>query len=92
MHGKEEKGEYMTLSIDLTMGKLLDEVALRYPDNDALVYHERGLRYTYREFNELCRQVAKVQLKLVVRKRDSVSIWAHNLPEWWVMQFATDMM
>jgi len=89
VHGKEEKGEYMTLSIDVTMGKLLDEVALRYPDNDALVYHERGLRYTYREFNELCRQVAKGLLKLGIRKGDNIAIWAYNVPEWVILQFAS---
>ena len=79
----------MSRLINLTIGKLLDDMALRYPDNEALVYHERGLRYTYREFNEVCRQVAKGLLKLGVRKGDNVSIWAYNVPEWVVLQFAT---
>ena len=61
----------------------------RYPDNEALVYLERGLRYTYREFNEVCRQVAKGLLKLGVKKGDNVSIWAYNVPEWVILQFAT---
>lgn len=79
----------MTQSIEVTMGKLLDEVANRYPDNDALVYHERGLRYTYREFNEICRQVAKGLLKLGIRKGDNIAIWAYNVPEWVILQFAS---
>jgi fatty-acyl-CoA synthase len=84
---KEEKG--MSQLINLTTGKLLDDMAVRYPDNEALVYHERGLRYTYREFNEVCRQVAKGLLRLGVRKGDNISIWAYNVPEWVILQFAT---
>jgi fatty-acyl-CoA synthase len=84
---KEVQG--MSRRINLTIGKLLDDVAGRYPDNEALVYHERGLRYGYREFNEVCRRVAKGLLKLGIRKGDNVSIWAYNVPEWVILQFAT---
>ena len=79
----------MSRLINLTIGKLLDAMAERYPDNEALVYPERGLRYSYREFNEVCRQVAKGLLKLGIRKGDNISIWAYNVPEWVVLQFAT---
>jgi fatty-acyl-CoA synthase len=79
----------MSQPIVATTGKLLDNIAERYPHNEALVYHERGLRYTYREFNELCRQVAKGLLKLGIRKGDKISIWAYNVPEWVVLQFAS---
>ena len=79
----------MSKQITHTVGALLDDMARRYPDNEALVYHERGLRYTYAEFNEVCRRVAKGRLKLGVRKGDNVSIWAYNVPEWVILQFAT---
>ncbi|HEY5513373.1 MAG TPA: AMP-binding protein, partial [Geomonas sp.] len=79
----------MSLQIDLTVGALLDDIAGRFPDNEALVYVERGLRYSYREFNERCRQVAKGLLALGVKKGDHLSIWAYNVPEWVVLQFAT---
>jgi fatty-acyl-CoA synthase len=79
----------MSRQIDLTVGGLLDQMAERFPDNEALVYHERGLRYTYREFNEICRTVAKGLLKLGIKKGDNVSIWAYNVPEWVILQFAT---
>jgi fatty-acyl-CoA synthase len=84
---KEEKD--MSQPITITTGKLLDDMAKRYPDNEALVYPERGLRYSYREFNEVCRQVAKGLLKLGIRKGDNISIWAYNVPEWVVLQFAS---
>ena len=79
----------MSQAIDVTMGKLLDQIAERFPDNDALVYHERGLRYSYREFNDVCRKVAKGLLKLGIRKGDNLSIWAYNVPEWVILQFAS---
>jgi len=79
----------MSQQIDLTVGALLDDIAGRFPDNEALVYVDRGLRYSYREFNERCRQVAKGLLRLGVKKGDHLSIWAYNVPEWVVLQFAT---
>jgi fatty-acyl-CoA synthase len=79
----------MSQQIDLTVGALLDDVAARFPENEALVYVERGLRYTYRQFNERCRQVAKGLMALGVKKGDHLSIWAYNVPEWVVLQFAT---
>src|SRR5512136_559769 len=79
----------MSRQLDVTVGRLLDQMAERFPDNDALVYHERGLRYSYREFNRVCRQVAKGLLRMGIRKGDNVSIWAYNVPEWVILQFAT---
>src|SRR5512146_526936 len=79
----------MAQQLEFTVGGLLDHIAGRYPDNDALVYPERGLRYTWREFNDVCRQVAKGLLKLGIRKGEHISIWAYNVPEWVILQFAT---
>jgi len=79
----------MAQQLESTVGGLLDHIAGRFPDNDALVYWERGLRYTYKEFNEVCNRVAKGLLRLGVKKGDHVSIWAYNVPEWVILQFAT---
>ncbi|MBJ6801335.1 AMP-binding protein [Geomonas propionica] len=79
----------MSQQIELTVGALLDDIAARFPDNDALVYVERGLRYSYREFNERCRLVAKGLLRMGVKKGDHLAIWAYNVPEWVTLQFAT---
>ncbi|GFE57946.1 AMP-binding protein [Geobacter sp. AOG1] len=79
----------MTQQLECTIGGLLDQMADKYPHNDALVYPERDLRYSWREFNEVCRQVAKGLLKLGIRKGDNVAIWAYNVPEWVVLMFAS---
>ncbi len=75
--------------IHLTAGKLLERTAKLFPDHEAVVYPERGLRYTYAEFDRLCRQTAKGLMKQGVEKGDHVAIWASNIPEWLAAQFAT---
>jgi fatty-acyl-CoA synthase len=79
----------MSQQIEMTVGRLLDHIAGKFPDHEALVYVERGLRYTYSQFNERCRQVAKGLLRLGIKKGDHLSIWAYNVPEWVVLQFAS---
>jgi fatty-acyl-CoA synthase len=79
----------MSQQIEMTVGGLLDHIAGKFPDHEALVYVERELRYTYSQFNERCRQVAKGLLRLGIKKGDHLSIWAYNVPEWVVLQFAT---
>lgn len=78
--------------IELTIGQLLDDIARRYPDRDALVYPDRDIRYSWREFNELCRQVAKGLLRLGIKKGDNIAIWAYNVPEWVILSFASAKM
>src|SRR3954452_10719173 len=75
--------------LTLTLGGLLDRMAERFPETEALIYHERGLRYTYQQLNDVCRTVAKGLLRMGVKKGDHLSIWAYNVPEWVVLQFAT---
>jgi fatty-acyl-CoA synthase len=79
----------MSQQITLTVGGLLDDIARRYPTRDALIYPERNLRYTWSQFNERCRLVAKGLLAIGIRKGDNVAIWAYNVPEWVTLQFAT---
>ncbi|MDD2271702.1 MAG: AMP-binding protein [Desulfuromonadaceae bacterium] len=79
----------MSQQLTHTVGGLLDDMARRYPDNEAVVYPERNLRYSYKQFNDTCRQVAKGLLRLGIKKGDNVSIWAYNVPEWLLLQFAT---
>ncbi len=79
----------MGTQLDCTVGGLLDRIAERFPDNEALVYPDRCLRYTYNDFNGVCRQIAKGLLRMGIKKGDHLSIWANNVPEWVILQFAT---
>jgi fatty-acyl-CoA synthase len=73
----------------ITMGELVDRITIDYPDNEALVYPDRGLRYSYKEFRDVCDQFAKSLLKLGVKRGEHIAIWANNVPEWVITQFGS---
>lgn len=73
----------------ITIGDLLDQMAEKYPDHDAVLYTDRPFRKTYSEFRDLCNVVAKGFMAMGVKKGDHVAIWATNYPEWLLAQFAT---
>ncbi len=73
----------------LTVGGLLDLVTERRPEDDALVYVDRGLRYSYAEFNEVVERSARALMALGLEKGDHVAVWGQNVPEWVTLQFAT---
>ncbi|MBU8677256.1 AMP-binding protein [Bacillus subtilis] len=75
--------------IHSTIGRLLEQTAVAHPDRDAVVYPDRNIRYTYAQFDSLCRQTAKGLMRMGIGKGDHVAIWASNIPEWLAVQFAT---
>ncbi|AEP86826.1 AMP-binding protein [Bacillus spizizenii] len=75
--------------IHSTIGRLLEQIAETYPDQEAVVYPDRKIRYTYAQFDSLCRQTAKGLMRMGIGKGDHVAIWASNIPEWLAVQFAT---
>jgi fatty-acyl-CoA synthase len=76
----------------LTVGGLLDLVAERRPDDDALVYPDRDLRYSYQEFKEVVEACARALMALGLQKGGHVAVWGQNVPEWVILQFATGKM
>jgi fatty-acyl-CoA synthase len=76
----------------LTVGGLLDLVAGRRPDDDALVYPDRDLRYSYSEFKDVVEECARALMALGLEKGDHVAVWGQNVPEWVILQFATGKM
>src|SRR6056297_1772313 len=96
---EESKNEYQKTKKDggkngfnLTLGELLNLRESEYPQEEAAVYPELGLRYTYREFKKICNQAAKGFMKLGIKQGDHVAVWSHNRPEWLITQFATGKM
>lgn len=73
---------------DVKVGELLTLLARDYPHKDALVYPDRGLRYDFSHLEWLARQTAKGLLSLGIGPGDRVALWAPNVPEWVVLQFA----
>jgi fatty-acyl-CoA synthase len=75
--------------IEKTIGDVLDEAAGKYPHSDAVVFVDKGVRYSYAEFKEVCDRAARGFMAMGVGKGDNVAIWATNHPEWVITQFAT---
>lgn len=74
--------------INDTLGQLLEKWAAELPEHDFMVYPDRGLRLTYKEFNERVDNIAKGLLQLGVTKDSKVGMWAKNVPDWLTMFFA----
>lgn len=72
-----------------TIGEMFDEIAEKYPDNDAIVSLHQGKRYTYRELQKELNRAAKGFIALGLKKGDRLAIWATNISEWIITQFAT---
>ena len=76
----------------ITVGKLLETMAAAQPAKDAVVYPDRGLRLSYKQFDEECRTAAKGFMRLGIEKSDHIALWSTNRPEWLTCQFATGKM
>ncbi|WP_090990292.1 AMP-binding protein [Bacillus sp. OV322] len=76
----------------VTVGELLENTAREAGEKEAVVYHDLGLRYTYSQFEKICRQAARGFMSLGIEKGDHIAIWASNKPEWLISQFSTGKM
>lgn len=75
-----------TMPVSRTIPALMDELAIRFPQREALVGGAQ--RYTYASLREEARAFAKGLHALGVRKGDKVSILMGNKPEWIVADLA----
>lgn len=73
---------------DVTVGTLLTRLAQSIPDNEALVYADRNLRLTFAELEAEARLIARGLMACGVERGERVAVWATNVPEWVVLQFA----
>ncbi|MCI0661988.1 MAG: AMP-binding protein [Acidobacteria bacterium] len=73
---------------DVAVGKLLTHLAESLPDYEALVYWESDLRLTFSQLEAESRLVGRGLIALGVERGERVTVWATNVPEWIVLQFA----
>ena len=78
----------MTELLRITVGDLLDGVASKFPGKEFLVDVPKGRRYSYEEFLAVVNQMARGFLKLGVKQGEHVALWAPNLSEWIITEFA----
>jgi fatty-acyl-CoA synthase len=75
--------------LGVTVGQLLDAAARRWPDNDALIVVDQGIRWNWRELRERAKNFAAGLLALGLEPGDRVGMLAPNRAEWLVAQFGT---
>lgn len=73
---------------DLTLGDWLERWASETPDKEYIVYSDRDLRFTWKEFDTRVDHMAKGLLAIGVQKGSHVGIWAQNVPDWLTFLFA----
>jgi len=79
---------------ELTLGEALVEAAGEWPDRVALIEGRLdgapGRAWTYAEFRDEAERAARA-LRSRFEPGDRIAVWAHNIPEWALLQFGTAM-
>lgn len=71
-----------------TLGEWVEYWAEKTPDKDYIVYADRGLRFTWKQFDERVNHLAKGMLAIGIEKGTHVGLWATNVPDWLTFLYA----
>jgi fatty-acyl-CoA synthase len=74
------------------IGQAIKTIAQEYPDNDAIVHTEMGVRYDYGSLSRGVAQAAMGLIQAGIRRGDKVALWAPNIPEWIISMLALAKM
>ncbi|MDO4948592.1 MAG: AMP-binding protein, partial [Bacteroidales bacterium] len=75
--------------IDLTFSQVLDRMADEFPDQYCFKYTTLDYTRTYSEFRDDVNDFARALVSLGVRPGSKVSVWATNVPAWYITFWAT---
>ena len=89
VHDSHTSGTSTTPLLEETVGTNFQGTALRFPDREALIDKPSGRRWTYSQLNDDVDALARGLLAAGSGKGDRVGIWAPNVPEWVLLQYAT---
>ena len=76
------------LHSELTLGAYLRKQVAIDPDHEFIVYPDRDLKWTYREFDVRTDNLARGMLYIGMRPGDHLGVWARNIPDWVTFMFA----
>ena len=77
------------LHSELTIGAYLRMQTAIDPDHEFVVYPDRALRWTYRDFDQRTDELAKGLLAIGMEPGDHLGVWARNIPDWLTFMYAT---
>ena len=84
-----EHGPTDVALLDETITSNLIRTIQAHPNREAIVSVHQGIRWTYTQFGDHVRDIAKSLMHLGLEKGDRVGLWAPNCAEWTVVQYAT---
>ena len=71
-----------------TLGDWLEHWAQVTPDKEYIVYSDRDLRFTWKQFNERVDDMARGLIAIGVTRGSHVGLWAQNVPDWLTFLYA----
>ncbi len=71
-----------------TIGEFFDDIVEKQPDHPFIMYPDRDLCWSYREFYQRTDDLAKGLLAIGIKRGDHIGVWARNVPEWLTFMFA----
>ncbi|MGZ7043607.1 MAG: AMP-binding protein [Methanobacterium sp.] len=71
-----------------TIGEFLEKMVRKDSDREFMVYPDRDLRFTYKQFDERVNMLAKGLISIGISKGDHIGMWALNVPDWLTFFFA----
>jgi fatty-acyl-CoA synthase len=87
-----EKEEREMKTIHRTIHQVVEDIAEKWPNREALVHTEMGVRYSYALLLWEAERVCRGLLALGLEKGNPIAIWAPNIPEWIVSFLAISKM
>jgi fatty-acyl-CoA synthase len=82
-------GEAVPWVDGLTIGQALRETAQRFPQLDACVFCNPLVRMSWAEFDAIVDRASRGLLALGFKTGHHFGVWATNVPQWLILQFAT---
>lgn len=77
------------LHSELTIGDYFRRQVAIEPDHEFVVYPDRALRWSYRDFDLRTDELAKGLLAIGMEPGDHLGVWARNIPDWLTFMYAT---
>ncbi|KAM8723481.1 medium-chain acyl-CoA ligase ACSF2, mitochondrial-like isoform 2-T3 [Acanthopagrus schlegelii] len=75
--------------LHLTVSQCLDSAVERWPDREAVVFVQDGIRKTFAQFQQDVDKAAAGLLALGLKRGDRLGVWGPNTYEWILFQFAS---
>ncbi len=91
-NNKRNNGKYVwkkEILIEHTFSQMLDRMVEEFPDQYAFKYFTLDYTRTYSQFRDDVDTCARALIAMGVKPGDKVSVWASNVPQWYITFWAT---